>query len=177
MTMFPAVAPQSIFIRKWEWVLLLYVFVAGCQTQPPLPARAPALSDEQAETLRELGFQEEEGGWELKFESRLLFDSNTSDLSRQSREAIAHMVKILKTIGIDHLRVEGYTDDRGDHLYNEGLSLRRAQAVAREIERNGLPYSRITIKGFGEDSPIGDNRSKEGRALNRRVIIIVPVED
>jgi outer membrane protein OmpA-like peptidoglycan-associated protein len=133
------------------------------------------LSDEQVGALRGLGFQEEEGGWGLNFDSRLLFDSNTSSLSRQSRETIARMVKVLKTIGVDQLRVEGYTDDRGDYLYNEKLSLRRAQAVAREIERNGLPYSQITVKGFGEDNPIGDNKSKEGRAQNRRVAVIVPV--
>jgi outer membrane protein OmpA-like peptidoglycan-associated protein len=176
MTMFPAVASHSIFVRKWGWGLLLYVFVAGCQTPPPPPAKAPALSDEQVVALRELGFQEEEGGWELNFNNRILFSSGASDLSKQSRETIAYMVKVLRTIGIDRIRVEGYTDDQGSHLYNEKLSLRRAQAVAHEIERNGLLYSQITVEGFGEDNPIGDNRSEEGRAQNRRVIIIVPVD-
>jgi outer membrane protein OmpA-like peptidoglycan-associated protein len=172
--MFSTVKPQSILIRKWGWALLLCVFVVGCQTQPP--AKSAALSDEQIAALRGLGFQEEESGWGLNFNNRILFNSEASELSKQSRETIAHMVEVLKTIGIERLKVEGYTDNRGSKRYNEKLSLRRAQAVAHEIVRNGFPDTQITVKGLGADNPIADNRNEEGRAQNRRVVIIVPVE-
>ena len=67
--------------------------------------------------------------------------------------------------------VEGHTDSIGSNAYNQRLSERRANAVADYMESKGIATSRITTKGWGKSKPVADNRTKEGRARNRRVEI------
>ena len=67
--------------------------------------------------------------------------------------------------------VEGHTDSIGSEAYNLRLSERRANAVADYMESQGISSSRITTKGWGKSKPVADNRTKEGRAKNRRVEI------
>jgi OOP family OmpA-OmpF porin len=71
-----------------------------------------------------------------------------------------------------HLAVEGHTDSIGSPEYNQGLSVRRAQAVATWLTRKaGIAPSRMTVRGFGETEPVASNDTAAGRALNRRVAI------
>lgn len=171
-----AIAWRGISASKWMLLFILGLLAAGCQTQQ-FPPKATGLSEEQVIALRELGFTAEVDGWWLNFDAPFLFESDNSQLSKKSREAIAHVVSVLKVMEIECVRVEGYADSLGSTLYNKKLSLRRAEAVAREMERNGLLYRNIDVKGLGTENPVGDNRTKKGRAQNRRVAIIVPVED
>ena len=72
-----------------------------------------------------------------------------------------------------NLTVEGYTDSRGTANSNIELSQRRADAVRTYLVQRGYEADRIVSHGLGEDSPIADNNSVEGRANNRRVEIII----
>ncbi len=65
--------------------------------------------------------------------------------------------------------LEGNTDSVGSEKYNMKLSLMRANAVSDALEALKIDPSRISIKGFGELNPIASNKTKEGRAKNRRV--------
>jgi OOP family OmpA-OmpF porin len=69
------------------------------------------------------------------------------------------------------LRVEvaGHTDSTGEAAYNLDLSQRRAQTVELYIEGKGVELDRITARGYGQERPIADNATKEGRQQNRRV--------
>lgn len=69
------------------------------------------------------------------------------------------------------VEIRGHTDAAGDAESNRALSLRRAQAVRDAFARMGLPLSRLTAVGAGEDEPVADNSTVEGRARNRRVEI------
>jgi outer membrane protein OmpA-like peptidoglycan-associated protein len=71
------------------------------------------------------------------------------------------------------LEVEGHTDSQGDDLYNLELSQRRAQAVVDYLVAKGVPRAQLQAQGFGETKPIADNRTKEGRAQNRRVVFTI----
>lgn len=72
--------------------------------------------------------------------------------------------------------VYGHTDSTGSAAYNQDLSKRRADSVARYLISRGVSSSRIQTQGMGKDYPVADNNSPEGRALNRRVEIkITPV--
>ena len=66
--------------------------------------------------------------------------------------------------------------NQGSESYNQGLSQRRADAVRDYLVRKGYPADRIQARGKGENSPIADNASPEGRANNRRVEIIIERE-
>jgi OOP family OmpA-OmpF porin len=67
------------------------------------------------------------------------------------------------------IRIEGHTSSEGEAAYNQGLSQRRAQAVARQLEQRGLAGGRVAGVGLGETRPIAPNDDEAGRALNRRV--------
>ena len=83
-------------------------------------------------------------------------------------EAVAQAMKAHDDID---LALEGHTDSVGSDAYNRDLSLRRVEAVkARLVADYGIPASRISTVGYGEERPIADNSTEEGRALNRRVI-------
>jgi outer membrane protein OmpA-like peptidoglycan-associated protein len=71
------------------------------------------------------------------------------------------------------VQVVGHTDNVGDAGYNQGLSQRRADAVANELVGAGVPRSRIQAFGRGEDQPIASNLTPEGKAQNRRVEIVI----
>lgn len=69
------------------------------------------------------------------------------------------------------IRIDGHTDSIGTEEYNQGLSERRANAVADYLEAAGVARDRMTVAGFGESQPVASNDTAEGRALNRRVDI------
>jgi len=71
------------------------------------------------------------------------------------------------------VQVVGHTDSDGDAAYNQSLSERRANAVADQIQANGVGYHRLQTLGRGEDQPVASNLTPEGKAQNRRVEIVV----
>ncbi|MEO1734404.1 MAG: OmpA family protein [Pseudomonadota bacterium] len=72
-----------------------------------------------------------------------------------------------------NIEVVGHTDNTGDATYNQGLSERRATAVTSVLINNGVPGTRVSTFGQGENNPVATNATPEGRALNRRVDILV----
>ncbi|AJE45476.1 OmpA family protein [Celeribacter indicus] len=74
------------------------------------------------------------------------------------------------------IRIVGHTDNTGSATYNQNLSTRRAESVATILRANGVTPGRIQAIGRGEDAPVASNLTTEGRALNRRVeIVITPI--
>ena len=109
----------------------------------------------------------------------LTFDFNQWALSKEGKKAIA---EIAETLRRDDrwfiLRIDGHTDSIGSKRYNERLSLKRAIAYGSYmISHNGIEPKRVFVKGLGESHPIGDNATPEGRALNRRVEILVLIPE
>ena len=80
--------------------------------------------------------------------------------------------KVMASKGNEMLEIVGHTDSTGPEDYNQGLSERRAQAVADYLAGKGVNPSMMTVKGMGESSPIADNSTSEGRSMNRRVDIL-----
>ncbi len=79
--------------------------------------------------------------------------------------------KIKATNGDEKILVIGHTDSTGPEAYNQRLSERRAQAVADYLAGKGI--TNLSIKGMGESQPVADNGTRDGRAMNRRVEIVV----
>ena len=89
----------------------------------------------------------------------------SSDWSRRNVEPVLS--------GGGKVTIEGHTDSQGADDANRALSQRRADAVRRVLEEAGVAGSRMRATGKGESAPVADNASAAGRALNRRVEIIV----
>jgi outer membrane protein OmpA-like peptidoglycan-associated protein len=73
-----------------------------------------------------------------------------------------------------YFEVEGHTDNVGDKAFNEKLGMARAEAVKRYLyEKHQIPLHRMNVISYGQDKPAADNKTKDGRAQNRRVVIRV----
>lgn len=101
------------------------------------------------------------------------FKTGSSTLNQAGKDKLASLARTLSAQGtkISRLLVEGYTDSVGAADFNQVLSLKRANAVADYLASQGLVRSSMETVGHGENSPVADNKTKEGRALNRRVEI------
>lgn len=97
------------------------------------------------------------------------FELDSAELTADSTATLDEAVQILKRHSNLKVEIAGHTDSTGSTAYNQGLSERRAQAVADYLEANGANANNISVKGYGEAEPVADNGSADGRAANRRV--------
>ncbi len=99
------------------------------------------------------------------------FDTNKAVIQKRSYKLLDQVAKVMVAhTEIPKFRVEGHTDDRGDDDFNLDLSQRRAEAVVAYLVERGVEASRLEGVGFGEKEPIASNKTKKGRATNRRVV-------
>ena len=100
------------------------------------------------------------------------FATGKADILPESRPLIDEIVKMLSKRGSLRVGVEGHTDNTGTPAANRTLSEARARSVADAIVAAGVKRDRLDSAGFGQDRPVADNRTDEGRAKNRRVEIV-----
>ncbi len=104
---------------------------------------------------------------------RLLFETGKSTLQPESQDQLKNVSEILKAYPAVNIKLGGYTDNTGDANANLKLSSDRAKAVEEELVRMGVDTQRIDSEGYGDQYPVGDNTTEEGRAQNRRISIRV----
>lgn len=102
------------------------------------------------------------------------FDSDKSTLSDGAQSRLTRMAVDLKADNQNvYLEIQGHTDSTGSAQYNQLLGLQRAEAVRRHLHTQGIALDRMATISYGEDAPAEPNSSADGRALNRRVEIVV----
>ena len=101
------------------------------------------------------------------------FDFDKAVLKPEGKARLDDLVGKLKAVNLEVIIAVGHTDSIGTKAYNQKLSVRRANAVKAYLVSKGIEANRIYTEGKGETQPIADNRTKEGRAKNRRVEIEV----
>jgi OOP family OmpA-OmpF porin len=97
------------------------------------------------------------------------FEYDSARLTPDSREVLDRVAESLKAWPDVRVEVGGHTDWDGSNAYNQSLSQRRADSVRAYLIDAGVAASRMTTRGYGEESPIATNETPEGRARNRRV--------
>jgi outer membrane protein OmpA-like peptidoglycan-associated protein len=102
----------------------------------------------------------------------VFFDWNKADLTDRAKQIIGEAASS-RGQGVTRLEVNGYTDRSGSDQYNQGLSVRRANAVAAELVRRGVPRNEIVTRGFGEANPLVPTADGVREPQNRRVEIIL----
>jgi outer membrane protein OmpA-like peptidoglycan-associated protein len=106
-------------------------------------------------------------------EAKFKFDS--WELSEEAKVALDKFVDVLiaQDKGV-YLEIQGHTDTSGEEAWNLTLGKRRAEAVMEYLHRKyNIPLHRMEVISYGSEAPIGDNSTREGRAQNRRVVILV----
>jgi outer membrane protein OmpA-like peptidoglycan-associated protein len=101
---------------------------------------------------------------------KVFFKTGKDELDRKSFGLLDNVANVLNAhTEIAHIRVEGHTDDVGDDAKNKELSELRAKAVVAYLVQKDVAASRLVGVGFGEEKPVADNSTEEGKAKNRRV--------
>ena len=103
----------------------------------------------------------------------VLFATGQATILPGAQAQLNQVADALKTQAEHHFTVEGHTDNQGTDAINNDLSNRRANAVRDYLIVRGVSADAITAQGFGSTRPVADNRTTEGRAMNRRVEIVV----
>ena len=102
----------------------------------------------------------------------ITFDVGKATLKPESDKEIARIVALMIDDPSLEYEVQGHTDNTGNAASNLKLSQKRAQAVVDRMVKLGVPKERLTAVGKGQDEPIADNDTEEGRAQNRRVVFV-----
>jgi len=101
----------------------------------------------------------------------VFFEHDSATLNADSFTDLDALAAILKKVPTMTGMIEGHTDSTGTDAYNLKLSDRRAKAVLDYLVEHGVPSERLQFKGYGETQPVADNKTAEGRAQNRRVVL------
>ena len=104
---------------------------------------------------------------------RVEFDTGASTLKASSQEQLRNVAEIMKAYPQVTLKLGGYTDNTGNPQQNQQLSRERATSAMNQIAGFGIDPSRLTAEGYGDQHPVADNATAEGRQRNRRIDINV----
>lgn len=134
--------------------------------------------DKQAEELRrslrsDVGVSNNGSNLVVVLSQDLLFATNSTQVSGASQRELQTVANSLNQYPDTTVNVIGHTDNVGDAAFNQGLSERRAQAVASILRSGGVSSGRIRSIGAGENNPIASNLNDAGRQMNRRVEIVI----
>ena len=101
------------------------------------------------------------------------FDFDKSVLKPEGKAKLDDLVGKVKGINLEVIIAVGHTDSTGSDAYNQKLSVARSEAVKAYLVSKGIEKNRVYTEGKGEKQPVADNKTKEGKAKNRRVEIEV----
>lgn len=103
----------------------------------------------------------------------IFFETDKADLKTTSAIELNKLIVFLENNADVHIQILGHTDNIGSANYNQSLSTSRAQNVYNYLINHNINAERLSFQGFGQNKPIADNNSEEGRAQNRRTEFIV----
>ena len=171
------------------WLLLVALaFAAGCATEPaqpepkpapppapqpappPAPKPAPAPAAEQPKPAPEKPKPVAE---KVTFAADVLFDFDKSVIKPEGRSKLDDISAKAKGVNLEVVIAIGHADSIGSDAYNQRLSVRRAESVKAYLVSKGVEANRVYTEGKGEKQPVADNKTRDGRAKNRRVEIEV----
>jgi OmpA-OmpF porin, OOP family len=139
------------------------VVVAAPPPPPPAPVAVAPAAAPKTKPMRT-----------VTLESDAFFDINKAAFKKDAQPELEKAAeRVRRVTSVEAVQITGHTDSTGATDYNQKLSEQRAAAVKDFLVKNGVDPSKITILGMGERSPLADNATKEGRAKNRRVEVMI----
>jgi OOP family OmpA-OmpF porin len=175
-------------INKVWMLLVALAFAAGCATEPsqpepkpaPPPAPKPAPPPEpkpapkvEAPKPTPVPEKPKPVAEKVTFAADVFFDFDKSVIKPEGKSKLDDLSSKLKGINLEVVIAIGHADSIGSDAYNQRLSVRRAESVKAYLVSRGVESNRVYTEGKGEKQPVADNKSREGRAKNRRVEIEV----
>jgi OOP family OmpA-OmpF porin len=169
-------------IKKAWLVLVALAFAAGCATQEPpkpapapepKPAPAPAPAPKPVQEVKPAPEKPKPVAEKVTFAADVLFDFDKSVVKPEGKSKLDDLSNKVRGINLEVVIAIGHADSIGSDAYNQKLSVRRAESVKAYLVSKGIEPNRVYTEGKGEKQPVADNKTREGRAKNRRVEIEV----
>jgi len=167
------------------WLLLVALaFAAGCATQEapkpapapepkPAPAPAPAPAPQPVQEVKPAPAKPKPVAEKVTFAADVLFDFDKSVVKPEGKSKLDDLSNKVRGVNLEVVIAIGHADSIGSDAYNQKLSVRRAESVKAYLVSKGIEPNRVYTEGKGEKQPVADNKTREGRAKNRRVEIEV----
>jgi len=169
------------------WILLVALAIAaGCATEPekpaPQPAPPPAAKPAPPPEPKPRAVEEKPKpapekpkpvAEKVTFAADVLFDFDKAVIKPEGKSKLDDISSKTKGVNLEVVIAIGHADSVGSDAYNQRLSVRRAESVKAYLTSKGIAANRVYTEGKGEKQPVADNKTKEGRAKNRRVEIEV----
>ena len=134
--------------------------------------------DKQAKELEKIAeTRRTEDGIVTKLKGDITFKSGSTAVNSMAQGNIKKITSIVKKYPENVITIVGHTDSTGSDVKNQVLSKRRADSVRAIMVSQGFPAQNVTAVGMGENEPIGNNKTKSGRAQNRRVEIKITADE
>jgi OOP family OmpA-OmpF porin len=137
-------------------------------TPPPPPPPAPEKPKPKPEPVKPKPVAEK-----VTLAADVLFDFDKAALKPEGKSKLDDLANKIRDINLEVVIAIGHTDSIGSDAYNQRLSVRRAESVKAYLVSKGVEPNRIYTEGKGEKQPVASNKTREGRAKNRRVEIEV----
>jgi OOP family OmpA-OmpF porin len=144
----------------------------------PQPAKAAAPVDSDKDGVFDpqdkcpdtpAGFKVDTDGCPVKATLHLNFANNSNKVDAAGMAKVAAFASFLKDSPAYKASIVGHTDSTGSEVYNQKLSEKRAEMVKEMLIKDGVDASRLSASGKGESQPVASNKTKQGRAENRRI--------
>ena len=117
-------------------------------------------------------------GKKIEITEKVMFDTAKATIKPESHGLLNDVAAVMdEHAGIKKVRIEGHTDSDGSDKYNKKLSQDRADSVKAFLVKAGIDEERMEAVGYGEDKPIADNDTAEGKEKNRRVEFNILAQD
>ena len=139
----------------------------------PAPAPAPAAAPAPAPAAKPAPAPAPVAAAKVTYAADAFFDFDKAVLKPEGKAKLDDLVGKVKGINLEVIIAVGHTDSVGADAYNQKLSVKRSEAVKAYLVSKGIEKNRVYTEGKGEKQPVADNKTKDGRAKNRRVEIEV----
>ena len=167
-------------MKNLSALAVVIAFAAGCATETPKPAAptpapapAPAPAPQPQPVKPAEAPKPKPVAEKVTFASDVLFDFDKSVVKPEGKAKLDDLSGKVRGINLEVVIAIGHADSIGSDAYNQKLSVRRAESVKAYLVSKGIEANRVYTEGKGKKQPVADNRTKEGRAKNRRVEIEV----
>jgi OmpA-OmpF porin, OOP family len=175
-------------MKKVWLVLIALAFAAGCATEPEKPAPQPAPPPPKPapppepkpappppapEKPKPEPEKPKPVAEKITFAADVLFDFDKAVIKPEGKSKLDDISNKVRGVNLEVVIAIGHADWIGTDAYNQRLSVRRAESVKAYLVSKGIEANRIYTEGKGEKQPVADNKTREGRAKNRRVEIEV----
>jgi OOP family OmpA-OmpF porin len=169
---------------KNVWLLIVAIaFAAGCATEapkpepkpapPPAPKPAPPPAPTPAPAPKPAPEKPKPVAEKVTFAADVLFDFDKAVIKPEGKSKLDDIANKVRAVNLEVVIAIGHADSIGSDAYNQRLSVRRAESVKAYLVSKGIEANRVYTEGKGEKQPVASNKTKEGRAKNRRVEIEV----